>query len=238
MQSRLTRRSTKQNKNQLYGSLAAIIVIIFAALTFGPFLLGATGTFIDRITGKTGDSAKIVTNADIQAPSFDPIPEATPSATITISGTTAYRNGSVELYVNNNLSDQVEIDSSQDFEFTDVKLREGTNSIRARVTIGDKKGEFSQEEFIKYSKGEPKLEISSPTDRQGFSKADKQITVRGTTDSENSVTVNGFTAIVDSSGNFSYDLNLNNGDNKLTVIATAPSGQTKTTELTVTYSEN
>ncbi len=110
-QSRLARRSIKQSQSQLYGSLIAIIVIIFGALTFGPFLIAATGSLIDHITGKTGVSESVTTNADIQAPDLDPIPQATPSASITISGTTDYRSGSVELYVNNNLSDETQIDS-------------------------------------------------------------------------------------------------------------------------------
>ena len=235
--SRLTRRSIKHSKNQLYGSLTAIVVVIFVALSFGPFLIGATGSFIDSVTGKTGLSENVTTNADIQPPKINPIPDATPSARINISGTTAYQSGSVELFVNNSLEDETKIAGDQSFEFENVSLREGTNSIRARIVRNNKRGNFSPEEFIIYSKGQPKLDILFPSDRAEFHRADKQITVRGTTEQENSISINGFTAVVDSTGNFSYDLNLNNGENKITIISTAPSGQTTLKEITVSYSE-
>lgn len=235
--SRLARRRVNQSKNQLYGSIFAIIAVLFIALTFGPFLIGAAGNLIDKITGKTGDAEIVKTDADIQPPVLDPLPNATPSAQISISGKTDYRQGEVQLYVNNSLSDTTDIDNSQRFEFTGVQLKSGANTIRARVVLDDKKGAFSNEEFINYSKSEPKLEVSNPQDKQEFHKADKQITVRGTTDADNSISVNGFVAIVDNSGNFSYDLNLNDGENKISIVATAPSGQTKTSELTVNYSE-
>lgn len=237
MQSRLTRRSVTKSKNQLYGSLAAIVVIMFVALTFGPFLIGATGSFIDKITGKSGQADNIQTNADIQPPTFDPIPDATPSARINISGRTDYQSGEIELFVNNAPADTTQINEDQTFNFEHVKLREGTNSLRARLIINNKKSDFSSEEFITYSKGQPKLEVSFPQDKSEFHKADKQVTIKGLTDQENSISVNGFTAIVDSGGNFSYDLNLENGENKITITATAPSGQTTVKEITVNYSE-
>lgn len=235
--SRLTRRSVNKSKIQLYGSLIAIAVIIFGAFTFGPFLLGATGSLIDRITGKNGGAEKVQTSADIQPPTLNPIPDATPSARININGETDYREGEVELYVNSALSDTTNISEDQTFEFEGVSLRQGSNSIRARIVINNKRSDFSSEEFITYSKSEPKLEVSFPSDKQEFRKADKQITVKGATDSENSVKVNGFVAIVDTAGNFSYDLNLNNGENKIAITATAPSGQITTKDITVSYSE-
>ncbi len=237
MQSRLTRRSVTKSKNQLYGSLMAIVVIIFVALTFGPFLIGATGSLIDRITGKTGQADNIQTNADIQPPTFDPIPDATPSARINLSGRTDYQSGTIELFVNNVPTNTTQINEDQTFNFENIRIREGSNSIRARIIINNKKSEFSSEEFISYTKGQPKLDVSFPQDKAEFHKADKQITIKGSTDQENSISVNGFTAIVDSGGNFSYDLNLNNGENKITVTATAPSGQTTVKELAVNYSE-
>lgn len=236
MESRLSRRSVKQSKNQLYGSLIAIVVIIVAALTIGPYLIGATGTFIDKITGKTGQGAAIVSDASIQPPDLDPLSQATPSAQITITGRTDYQNGKIELYVNNDLFGETNVDSDQTFKFENVSLRSGNNSIQARIIINNKKSNLSAEQDIVLSKNAPNLNISNPSDHQGFSKVN-QITVNGTTDAQNSITVNGFTAIVDNSGNFSYQMNLTNGDNKISVVATDPAGQTTTKEITVSYSE-
>ncbi len=237
MQSRLARRSIKQSKRQLYGSLVAIVIVLFVTFNFGPYLIGGVGGLIDKITGKGSQAEKIVTSADIQAPTLDAIPPATSNEKITVSGHSYYTNGTIELFVNGVRRDETDLVNSQNFKFGDVRLAEGTNFIKVRAITGNKKSGFSDEEQITYNKNAPKLEVSSPQDGQSFHKGDQQITVRGTTDADNSVNVNGFIAIVDSSGNFSYNYNLSNGDNKLTVTATSPAGQTTIKELTVSYSE-
>lgn len=235
--SRLVRRSIKQSKRQLYASLVAIVVILFIAINFGPYLIGGVGGFIDKITGKGNQAEKIETSADIQAPTLDALLPATSNEHITVSGRSYYTHGSIELYVNGSRRDETNLDNSQNFRFTDVRLSEGTNSIKVRTIIDNKKSDFSEEEQISYNKSAPKLEVSYPQDGQSFHKGDQQITISGTTDPDNSVNVNGFIAIVDSNGNFSYNYNLANGDNKLKVTVTSPAGQTTIKELTVSYSE-
>lgn len=236
-ESRLTRRSLKQNKNQLYIYIGTIVVILFIAINFGPTLIGFAGSALDTLAGKSGQADSIKSNADLQAPNIDSTFTATPSASVQITGKTDYQSGQVELYVNGYKAGSTNIEHDQTFSVENVKLSEGDNFIKARVVRDDKKGNFSDETKISYIKSAPKLEVASPTDKQSFKKADKTISVNGTTDPDSNITVNGFVAIVDSSGNFSYDLALNNGDNKITVVATGPSGQTTTKELTVNYSE-
>ena len=235
--SRLTRRSVKQSKRQLYASLIAIVVILFIAINFGPYLIGGLGGFIDKITGKGSQADRIETSADIQAPTLDALPPATSNEQITVSGYSYYTKGLIELFVNGSRRDVTDLDNPQNFRFGDVKLSEGTNFIKVRTVIGDKKSDFSDEEQITYTKNAPKLEVSFPQDGQSFHKGDQQITVSGKTDPDNNVNINGFIAIVDSSGNFSHNYNLAFGDNKLTITATSPAGQTTIKEITVSYSE-
>ncbi len=236
-QSRLARRSIKQSKHQLYVSLIGIVIVIFLAINFGPVFIGVSGGLIDKIAGKTGQNAAIKSDAQIQPPTLDPLPEATPSAHIDVTGKTDYPEGRVELYVNDSLADEKDVDSSQAFQFEHVLLHEGNNTLKTRMIVNDKKSDFSDSENVSYSKSAPKLDVSFPTDKQTFTKADQQITITGSTDPENSVTVNGFVAIVDSQGNFSYDYHLNTGDNKLAIIATGASGATTEKDITVSYSE-
>ncbi len=237
MESRLSRRTVKQSKKQLYIYIGAIVAILFIAINFGPMLIGVSGNLLDAISGKSGQADSIKSNADLQPPSIDSFYTATPSASIDITGKTDYQTGDVEIYVNGFRVGTTEVDNDQTFSMEKVKLSEGDNFIKARVIINNKKSDFSDETKISYIKSAPKLEISNPSDKQSFKKADKTISVTGTTDSDSNITVNGFVAIVDSEGKFSYDLGLNNGDNKITVVATGPSGQTSTKELTVSYSE-
>lgn len=233
--SRLRRKSLTQSKKQLYISIFGIIAVLFIALNFGPTLIGGLGGLIDTITGKNTSEKVINSNADIQAPTLDPIPVATPSAHIDITGESDYPDAKVELYVNDFKAGETDVDDSQIFSFEGVKLSKGDNTIKARLIVKDKKSDFSEELKISYANEAPKLEVISPSDHQSFTKADQQINVTGKTDSQNTVSVNDFVAIVDNNGNFSYHLNLSDGDNKIKITASAPSGQTTTTELTVSY---
>ena len=235
-ESRLARRSLKQNRKQLYTSLAGIVGVIFFAFVLGPTLIGAFGDLIDRVTGKSSQQEVIKPSDEIQPPSIDALPVATPSARIKVTGKSDYPNGEVELHVNGSLYDVKGLDDKHIFEFDDVLLNDGDNLIKARLSIGDKKSDFSEEKRVSYTKKAPKLELSFPQDRQSFTKADQQINVRGTTDPENSVNVNGFVAIVDSVGNFAYNLNLHEGENKIMISAKNSAGNTTDKEIIVSYS--
>ncbi len=234
-ESRLSRRSVNQSKKQLYASLFAIVVIIFIALNFGPFLIGRVGTVIDTISGKSSQSAQVVSDT-LEAPVIDLLPSATPSASIDVQGHAFYSDGQIELYVNDSRVDTVDLDNSQSFTFESVRLRSGENSLKVRIEKNGKKSDFSEEYTISYVKDTPKLEVSSPSDGASFTKADQEINVSGTTDPDNNVRVNNFIAIVDSQGNFSYRLKLNEGENKIKIEAENLAGNKSSKDLTVSYS--
>lgn len=236
MDSRLKRRSLKQSKKQLYGSLIGIVLVIFITLNFGPYLIGAVGSAIDLISGKSNQSSNIKTDGSLEPPLLDPLPQATPSDFINISGRSFYPEGEVELFVNGSKFKSAQIDDSLDFNIKDVKLEPGENVFKVRIIIGERKSDFSQDYKIAYLKDKPKLEVEFPQDGASFSKADQEISVRGKTDPENTVKVNDFIAIVDSDGNFSYVYKLKDGENKLVISSENPAGQLSTKEIIVSYS--
>ena len=90
--------------------------------------------------------------------------------------------------------------------------------------------------MVSYVKGTPKLTLTSPSDGQTFSKDSNKATIAGQTDPTDRVTVNGYWAIVDSKGNFTYALPLQNGDNQLKIIATDDAGNTTEVDKKVIYS--
>lgn len=237
MESRLKKRSLRESRRQLYWSLATILIILFTALNFGPYLIGFTGNIVDTITGKSGQENPLISDASLEPPQLDPLPPATPSAYINITGRSFYPNVNAELFVNGKKYKDVAIDEDLDFEIKDVRLIEGENTIKIRTEKDDKKSSFSEEFKILYIKEAPKLEISFPKNQESFSKADQETTVRGNTEPENTVKVNDFIAIVSSDGSFSYVLKLQEGENKITVVAQNPAGQTTSKEITVSYSQ-
>lgn len=232
--SRLSRTSAEKTKKQIIFFVIAIIVFLFIAFQFGPRLLNA-------ITSLTSGFRKPITevvskdNNTLETPFIDSIPNATDSASIVITGSSTYSDAQVELYVNDALMDTVPLTDDQKFKFESVRLTDGQNIIRAKVKKGDETSDYTRSYYVTYSQGAPKLEVSSPSDNQEFKRGDQTITVQGTTDPDNTITVNGFRAIVDETGSFSYNLNLSEGDNELTIKAQSASGKETEKKLKVTY---
>lgn len=234
--SRLTRTSEKQNKRQALLFTIGILVLIIVLFQFGPFLINFFGNTIYNLRGgDKSDNSQVVGRELLQPPILIGIPEATQSAHISFGGTAPDTSGTVELYVNNDLKKEVKINSKMDFTVDSLSLSTGTNTVKARFAKGDKTSSFTQDFLVNYFTDKPKLDISQPNDGQTFTKADKNITVSGNTDPDNTITVNSFRAIVDSSGKFNYILQLNDGDNNIIITAQNSAGGSTQKQLKVTY---
>lgn len=234
--SRLSRRTQKQGRKQLYWSLAGIVIILFVAINFGPLAIAAVGNTIDTIIGKDAGSDVINTASELKSPTLDPLPKATTQGEITISGTSFYSEGQIELFVNDIKQRSTKL-SGQDFEIENVELKSGTNSIKAKIVQDSKESDFSDIYEISLVEDEPSLELISPSDGSSFEQGDQEIQVTGETDPDNTVTVNGFIAIVNSDGKFNYALRLSEGENKIKIVAENIAGNTSEKEITVSYSE-
>lgn len=234
--SRLTRNAEKQSRKQFLLFGIGTIVIIFLLVQFAGSLLGLFGNII---FGIRGDEENFAQNSQLNEvlfpPSLDNIPSATSSARIHVSGTSNYEEGEIHLYINDREVDTANIGKDQKFTFRNVQLQNGSNRVKALYKLNDKQSEFSNEYTVIRSSEKPELTIESPTDGSTFKKADKRINVSGKTDENSSVTVNGFRAVVNSEGVFSYLLELNEGDNRITVEATNEAGVKEQKEINVKY---
>lgn len=232
--SRLNRTAEKQNKKQAIIFIVGTIVLIFSLIQFGPFLINAFGNLIFSLRGVENNS-QIIGSAVLQPPTLYDIPNATHSASISFSGAAPETNGTIEIYVNDDLSEEIDIDDKEEFAVEDLALNSSSNSIKSRFTKDKKTSAFSKEYVVVLLKDKPKLDEISPSNNSTFTKADRKISVTGKTDPENSIEVNGFRAIVDSDGSFSYLLELKDGENTITVNAKNPAGVTNTQEIKVTF---
>lgn len=232
--SRLTKTTADKAKKKIIFQIAAIVILLILLIQLGPMALNAVGGVLSSFQ-KSGNNQADSKDSTLEAPFIESIPDATNSAQIIIIGSSPYADAEIELYVNDSSHDVVALDENQTFTFNDVTLKEGNNFIKARVKRGKDASFFTQEYKVVYSKGEPKLEVATPTENQQFSKGDQSINVSGKTDPENTVTVNSFRAIVDEDGNFSYYLKLNDNDNTLKIEAISPSGKNISKEIKVVY---
>lgn len=232
--SRLRRTNEKQNKKQAIIFGIAIIAVLFVLVQFGPLLINLFGNLVYTIRGGDNSNPTQITGKEIlQPPELFGLAEATQSSRFSFSGTAPDNKGTVEIYLNDVLEDEVSVDNTT-FGVI-LSLRKGKNTIKARYLVEDKTSPFTQDYYVNYTTDKPKLEVTFPSDNATFTKADKSITVKGNTDPENIITVNGFRAIVDSSGVFSYLLQLNDGDNQIQIQATNQAGITNDQSLKVTY---
>lgn len=232
--SRLNRTTTEKTKKQIITQVATIIIVLILLIQLGPMALNTVGGVISSFQGGSKDLISD-DESTLEAPFIESIPDATNSAQIIISGSSPYADAEIELFVNDAEYETIPLDEDQTFTFKDVTLKEGDNYIKARVKKAENTSFFTREHLVIYSKGDPKLEVGSPSENQEFTKGDQTINVTGKTDPDNRVTVNGFRAIVDGDGNFSYYLKLNDGENPLKIEATSPGGKTISKEMKVVY---
>lgn len=232
--SRLNRTSVKQNNRQALYFIIGFIALLFILVQFGPFFINVFGNIIYSIRADKPET-QIIGQELLQPPSLYNIPNATQSAYVNFEGNASVDEGTIEIYVNDELEEEIELNGSSDFEARRISLKSGENTIKARLVIDDKTSSFSEDYLISYIKDKPSLEISSPSNGASFTRADRKISVNGKTSPENTITVNSFRAIVDNSGNFSYQLELKDGENTITVVAQNEAGLTEQAEIKVTY---
>lgn len=233
--SRLARRLEQQSKRNLLISALGIFVVLFLIFKFGlPLLINFT-LFISGFKNSQDTTAEKSVSF-VSPPVLNPLPTATNSAEVTISGS-ALQKQTVMLYLDGGLVGKMKVDKDTNFIFKDIKLTKGTNIITARAL--DEKGKESADSdpiTVLLKTDSPQLSIDLPSEGQSFSKDDKTAQVRGKTDSGAKVTVNDFWAIVDENGNFSYQLPLRDGENKIVVVALDEAGNKTEVERKVNYS--
>ena len=235
--SRLNRNVEKKTKRNLFLSVVGILVVLFLLVKFGVPALINFSLFLAQ--GKDQQLAKQAANNQsiLLPPTLDNPFSATNSATITVTGSAA-ANESIELFVNNDLVDTKSTEKDGSFAFQNVPLTSGGNTIKAKAKASNKETDFSNILSVTYRNNPPALSVDSPFDGQTFSGGSQQnLLVKGKTDASATVTVNGFWANTDSSGNYTYTLHLQNGDNQIKVIATDNAGNTAEKDVKVTFNQ-
>lgn len=230
--SRLSKRVEAKTKKNLFLSILGIVLIFFLAFKFGiPFLVN-----ISLFLAGAKDTQEQTLNENpgfIAPPILDAFPSATKSAEILITGF-ASKNQIIHLYINDELIDRTEAEDDGSFRFEET-ITPGEIVIKAKAIEDKNESEFSNIISTAFKDAPPSLAISSPSDGQSFPKDEKSAEVTGTTGQDVRITVNGFWAITDSAGNFSYTLPLQGGENMIKIVATDTAGNKSEKEIKVTY---
>lgn len=232
--SRLNKRLVKQTERNLVLLVGGGIILIILFLTLGVKLLVNFSLFVEK---KSDVSAQAQEQTFIIPPTLDFLDEATNSARLNVSGT-AGSGKYIKLFLNGKQVKKADIKSDGTFEFRNVELEAGENSLKVKaVDENEKESKFSETTTVIYSKNPPDLSVSTPSDGQTYHKEDNPLRVSGETDPDVKVTVNGFWAVVDGEGYFYYNLPLKGGDNEIKIIAEDKAGNKSEKTLKVNYAE-
>ncbi len=233
--SRLSRRQEKENLRKAFIYFILAVVLMGATLFLGIPVIIRVAIFFTEIRG----SSLPVEQADTLAPPpprINTLPEATKMAYLNLSGTSE-AGSIVEIYINDQKVDSLVSDSDSKFSTGKLRLEEGRNSIYAlALDSTGNQSSASEKHYVWYDETPPELEIISPSDGASFyGEQEKSLVVQGKTEPEVSVTLNGRIIIVNSEGEFSTSLSLNEGENQITALAQDRAGNETEKEIKVIY---
>jgi hypothetical protein len=209
-----------QKATLIYGFLTVVLLgIIFK---FGLFAAVKISEFLQ---GRKPLPEETLYNNLLSAPQFYPLPEATNSASLKVSGF-SQPNERIDVYLNDLNVKSFEVDSEGKFEGS-LALSLGLNKIYAVAKDKqDQQSPSSQVWSVFFEDTAPMLEILEPADGATIKKTSR-VTLKGKTAPTSKITVNSHQVVVDSEGNFAYSVSLQSGENKFTIVCLDPS-QNKT----------
>jgi len=227
------RQSNKKEEKVIYRRIAIIGVITIILL----IIIWFWGVTFIRIIGALGirnTEETTQTNSDLPLlkPNLFGIEEYTNKDKITISGTTT-AGVSTTLIVNGTEVSKTTSDQDGGFSFVDVHLKDGINLVKVVVANNSNETEETQV-IINVDKTPPDLQIAEPKDNQKYPKDTKNITIKGLTEPDMIVFVNGSQALLDHQGNFTYIFSVSPGENKIEIKASDKAGNYKVENLIVT----
>jgi hypothetical protein len=232
--SRLSLKTERKTRKTIILATVGILVLLFLLIKFGTSLLVGFSVFL----AGNGNNQTTTNNNNsnyISPPQLNPLPAATNSAQIVIAGT-ADKKEKIILYINDTTADNTDTDSNGNFSFNE-SLSQGDSQIKVKAQKNNLTSDYSSVYSVTLKNSAPSLSIDSPSDGQSFSKDQNSVTVTGKTDTNVTVTVNGFWAIINGNNSYSYNLLLQNGDNQIKVVAIDSAGNKTEKDLKVTYSQ-
>lgn len=225
-----SRKISKNAKKKLIYTILFVIFLAYASLNWVlPNLIDGLGTIKDSINPSEKKIERI-SDQEVLAPPILNIPyEATNTAVINIRGY-AQPETTVKIYSDDSLKQEVGTGSDGSFIALEIDLVIGTNNINAKAFKDEKESLLSKTFRIIYDRDRPTLSIYEPQDGKEIQGGDKKVKVVGKTDGDAQIYVNGSRLVLESGGTFSTEININEGENTITIKA--QDSASNTTEMT------
>jgi len=211
--------------------LVGTLIVLFLAMTVFSPKIGFLFGLISVNRNQEDAQNDIKPNVPILAG----VPESVKEEKLNLTGY-APSGATVKLYVNGPEAGSTIVGADGIFNFYDIHLNSGRNSIFAKVIDSQgKESDKSQTYVINVDKQEPKIEVESPEDGDTIRNLDKRIKVIGKVNEKATVKVNGSVAVVRPDLSFEFLMGVSPGDVEIKIEATDLAGNTNEEKLFVKY---
>lgn len=222
-------KSQKKLSIAVIGSLA---LLVFLAV-FGLKILVGFSLLVDRIRGNS--PATQTQSSVLLSPTLDPLPEATFSATLALSGK-ATPGMKLIVYLDDTEYKTLIVPDDGLFTVDDIAVDEGQVSLKSKIADDkDNTSDYSNTLTVTIDRKPPTLAVSKPEEGLTIQDGSHKAVIEGQTDSDSKVIVNDRIVVVRADGSFVYTMPLADGENTLNIIAIDPAGNRTTVERRVTY---
>jgi hypothetical protein len=225
------KRNTRKAVLFVLISLAIIIFLSFYGISIVTKIIGFATSF-----RKDNQTASLVDKTPPSPPFLQSIPNATNISPYELSGRVEPGNTVVVSF--NGSEEEIQTDENGNFSMK-LDLVKGDNAIFAytKDPAGNKSQETNKYVLI-FDNEAPEINISSPPDGTNYyGVKQKNVTIKGTTKIDSSITINDRIATVNDDGSFSLNYTLSNGENNLKVKSVDKAGNEKEINLKLFYSE-
>lgn len=230
--SRLAATERRRTTKTVVSSIITVFFLGGLLFYFGIPMLIKLAVFMADLNGKPESIS--VSQTTLSAPVLDALPESTPSASLLISGY-APSQSKVVVILNGDESASTLANNDGRFELK-INLSDGENIISAQaVSQDEQKSPVSKLWTVVKDSSPPELSLTNTENTRKSGSGEKIYTAGGKTEPSVKITVNGHFAQVNSDGNFSFKIDLHEGDNSIEVIATDRAGNQTLAQLTVNW---
>lgn len=233
---RSSRRYARKTKANLIITILLIGFLLYATIQWIlPTFINGLGFIKNTVSPSKKTSTNIAASSTLAPPVFNIPFEATTTSQINISGYGS-PDLKVKLYIDDEERDVTNVSSDGSFTFQNVELSLGTNNIYGK-TLGGNNEESLSSKTIKviFDNEKPTLNVNEPEDGKIIQGGDKKVKVSGNTEVGSKLFINGSQIVVDKNGNFSMDLQINDGENIITIITMDPASNEIEIQRRVTY---
>lgn len=221
-------------EQKLKKTLLAIVVLPVFIITSFVFF----GPTIGRLFGLFSENRNAQPNTHIllpETPIFKDIPSATNRDRVDINGY-ATSGTTIKLFVNGPEVANTLTTGDGVFEFKDIQLSDGKNTLFAKA-YDDQNVESEKSETLTLlvDKKAPELELTSPKDKETVRNLNERVNIIGKVNEKATIKINDRLAILKPDMTFDFLLGVKEGTIEIKIQATDEAGNTKEETITIKY---